>query len=486
MSEIRGTEGFERPDDKELEDYLKQSRESLSMMKDGKTPLFFKPKKGTSTRLIGIIILIVISSSLIIIFPMLSNQINPNLENNTTKNQSTSSTFTSSQPSTSEPDSSGQDLRMTVQQLEIIIDEMIPSNLAIIHPIMINGTINTSHIISITELLDLIWYLNQFEQDSNWWNLGRELLFNEYKLWNESSHEIDELSVQLRTLRGLLAYSQEDLILNETNRIIFDNTCISLWNKIIYVFDNSSNTISSSINSSLRFANDQILFIEVLTRALNHPTLFNKENLQNFAVKIIETLDQLIGSANGIPISFYSNRSWLSPIYQFKDQGELILSLNRLNTVFDIISIDSILTRVDDFISNYFVKQDWSCSSKYNFTSMEASNEVFAQDQALLIRSHVIFDRLTYAKYTVDTLRNLFNAPNNGFYSSIKDQQTQYLIDQIYILLAFQELIEHETEQEASASGAWGFEILLIVFILLLVKRGLRRKRKSLKKREEK
>ncbi|MFX0181828.1 MAG: hypothetical protein ACFE95_02000 [Candidatus Hodarchaeota archaeon] len=483
MSETRGTEGFERPDDKELEDYLKQSRKSLSMMKEGKTPLFFKPKKGASTKLIGIIILIVISSGLIIIFPMLSNQFNPSLENNGSKNQTTSSTSTL--PSTSEPVSSNQDLRMAVQQLEIIIDEMIPSNLTIIHPIMINGTINTSHMISINELLDLIWYLNQFDRDSNWWNLGRELLFNEYKLWNESNLEIEELSVQLRTLRGLLAYAQEDLILDETNRFLFENTCVSLWNKVIDTFDNTSNTISSSTNSSLRFAIDQILFIEILTRAANHPTLFTQDNLQNYAIKIIETIDQLIGYPYGIPLSFYSNKSWLSPIYQFKDQGELVLSLNRLKALFDISSIDSILTRVDDFISNYFVNQDWSCSPKYNFTSMEASDEVFAQDQALLIRSHVIFERLTYAKYTVDALRNQFYAPNNGFYSSIKDQQTQYLIDQVHILLAFQELIELETEVEVSASGAWGFEILLIVFILVLAKRGLTRKRKS-KKRLEK
>jgi hypothetical protein len=198
---------------------------------------------------------------------------------------------------------------------------------------------------------------------------------------------------------------------------------------------------------------------------------------------MIDTIDQLIGNTNGFPDTFYSNQSWLSPIYQFKHQGELLLTLNQLNTVFEMNYIDSILNRVDTFISN-FVLQDWSCSSKFNLTSMQASNEVFVQDQALLIRSHIIFERSQYAKYTANSLRNLFSAPNNGFYSSLNDQQTQYLIDQIHILLAFQELIEHESEREASASGAWGFEILLIAFILLLVKRGLMRKRKSLKKGE--
>ncbi|MFX0151033.1 MAG: hypothetical protein ACFFAJ_09655 [Candidatus Hodarchaeota archaeon] len=484
MSEIRGTEGFERPDEKELQDYLQQSRKSLAKMKEGRPPIFFKPKKRISTKLIGIVILIAFSS-LLIIFPMLSNQIDPNLKNNNITDQSTSSTFTSS-PTTDEPYSSSLDLQMTIQELESVIDEMISSNPSSIFPEMINGTINTSHVISINELLNLIWYLNQFDQDSNWRNLGRELLMNGDNLWGESAQNITEISVQLQTLRGILAYSQYEIAFNSANQEIYENTCRILWNNIIDVFDNSSNTLSSSLNSTLRFASDQILFIEILTSALSHSNLFNQEIVQNYITKMIDTFDQVIGITNGLPDSFYSNRSWISPIYTFKHQGELFLALERLNTVFEIIKIDSILDRVDDFISNYFVKQDWSCSPKFNITSMTVFTGAYVQDQTLLIRTQVMSKRLTYAKYASNKLQNLFNAPNNGFYSSLEDRQTQSLMDQIYILLAFHELLELELELMGQAGASWGVEFMLLALVLLLGKRGYFRRRKSWKKREKK
>jgi hypothetical protein len=487
MSEIRGTEGFERPDEKELQDYLKQSRKSLTKMKEGKPPIFFKPKKRISTKLIGIVILIVFSS-LVIIFPMLSNEIDTNSQNNNTANQSTSSTLTSSPSSTDEPDSSSLDLQTTIYELESIIYEMISSDQSSIYPEMINGTINTSRVISINELLNLIWYLNQFDQDSNWywWNLGRELLIDDDNLWGESVQNIEDVSVQLQTLRGLLAYSQYEIAFNSTNQQIYDNTCVILWNKIIEVFDNSSNTLVSPFNNSLRFASDQILFIELLTNALSHSNLYNQEKVQNYITKIIDTFDQVIRITNGLPDFFYSNRSWISPIYTFKHQGELLLALERLNRVFEIVTLDSIINRVDDFISNFFVKQDWSCNPKYNITSMAAFTGAYVQDQTLLIRTQVMSERLTYAKYASNKLRNLFNAPNNGFYSSLEDRETQSLMDQIYILLAFHELLELDLELMEGAAASWGVEVILLVLVILLVKRGHFMRRNSWKKREKK
>ncbi|MFX0172823.1 MAG: hypothetical protein ACFE9L_12975 [Candidatus Hodarchaeota archaeon] len=485
MSEIKGTEGFERPDEKELQDYLKQSRKSLAEMKEGKPPIFFKPKKRISTKLIGIVILITFSS-LLIIFPMLSNQIDPTSKNNNTTNQYTSSTFTSSPSSTGEPDSSSLDLQMAIYELESIIYEMISSDLSSIYPEMINGTINTSCVISINELQNLIWYLNQFDQDSNWWNLGRELLINNNNLWGESVQNIEDISVQLQTLRGLLAYSQHEIALNSTNQQIYDNTCRVLWDKIIKVFDNSSNTLSSPLNNSLRFASDQILFIEILTSALSHSNLYNQEKVQNYLTKMVDSFDQVIRITNGLPDSFYSNRSWISPIYTFKHQGELLLALERLNTVFEIVTIDSILNRVDGFISNYFVKQDWSCSPKFNITSLTVFTGAYVQDQTLLIRTQVMSERLTYAKYTANKLRNLFSAPNNGFYSSLEDRETQSLMDQIYILLTFHELLELDSELMDYAGALWGVEFMLLALILLLVKRGYSRRRDSLKKLQKK
>ena len=66
MSDIRGKKGFEAPSHEDLDEYLAQSRRSMSQMKDGKPPLIFKPKRSLPFRIIAVIIILVISTSLML------------------------------------------------------------------------------------------------------------------------------------------------------------------------------------------------------------------------------------------------------------------------------------------------------------------------------------------------------------------------------------------------------------------------------------
>ncbi|MFX1508275.1 MAG: hypothetical protein ACFFDC_19505, partial [Promethearchaeota archaeon] len=152
MSEVRGQEGFEGPTEQELEDYIKQSRKSISRMQRGKSPLFFRPKKNRIRLIIGIVFLFVIPTALLSIASLMSI---PPPENNhdditgTTDTYITELTFETTTPIPEELDP-----EQVTRNLEDIIDEMITLNHSIIHPEMIDGLINTSHLISDSELLD--------------------------------------------------------------------------------------------------------------------------------------------------------------------------------------------------------------------------------------------------------------------------------------------------------------------------------------------
>ena len=232
MSEVRGQEGFEGPTEQELEDYIKQSRKSISQMQRGKSPLFFRPKKNRTRMIIGIIFLFVIPTALLSIASLMSTRPSEsnhvNITGTTDTDDITEVTF-----ETTTPIPEDFDPEKVTRNLENIIDEMITPNHSIIHPIMIDGSINTSHLISNSELLDLIWYFSQFKTNSKWWNIGRELLFEKFTPWNESDLYGEDSNLQIKALRSYLVYKPVDIPLNMNNLEIFNNACKFLWDKIL-------------------------------------------------------------------------------------------------------------------------------------------------------------------------------------------------------------------------------------------------------------
>jgi len=218
---------------------------------------------------------------------------------------------------------------------------------------------------------------------------------------------------------------------------------------------------------------------------MNFTTIFETKQIQGLVVKLLNTFERLTGIINGIPVTFYANFSWISQNYYFNDQAELIIGLSNLNQVLDNENATIIINRLDNYISNHFINKDWSCHSSFNYSGMTASKDIFATDQALLIRVNVLFERLKFANYTTVTLKEIFSA-NEGFYSSIGDNQTQYLLDQVKILLALQELIilknslfPTDTVPHGPAASSWGIEVFILTFVVYILCQDISRKRKD-------
>ena len=468
MSEVLGQKGFEGPSEEELEDYIKQCRKSITQMKKGKAPLYFKPKKNRVRIAFTVIFLVVISSGLLSILSLISTTpVNNNLNN------------------TDEPDYDEEDVALLLQDLEAIINEMISEDHSTINPVMTDDSINTSRSITSEELLDLIWYLHQFESGSEWWNLGKELLFDRFPYWNESTIAIEEYTIQIKALRSFLVYFPNEIPLDSINLEVFQNSCRSLWNNILTGFDNFTNTLSSSPNESLRLTSDHIHFIQLLTKAASFPELFNLGTIRGYGKNVIETIDQLTNITNGIPETFDANLSWISHIYHCKHHGELILALDQFSEVLDVgISVTPLINRLDIFISNYLTWDDWSCNATYDFLNHVKSDEILSGDQSLIIRCNVLFEKLQYSKNTARALIKKLKAPTSGFYSSSTDQNNQYLLDQIQILLAFQELIQLELAVSFityPAASSWGLGVLILMMVILvpLKKKVLKKKAKQ-------
>ncbi|MHA2245980.1 MAG: hypothetical protein ACXADY_13540 [Candidatus Hodarchaeales archaeon] len=488
MSEVRGQKGFEGPSEQELEDYIKQSRKSLSRMQKGKPPLIFRPKKNRTKLTIGIVLLLVIPTAFLSIASLMSNYSSNSIYNNTTEITTTQITESPLETTTIIPEEL--DPEQMTRSLESVIDEMISVDHSIINPVIINGSINTSRLISDTELLDLIWYLNRFNSGSKWWNIGRELLFEKFPLWNNSYANVDEYDLQIKALRTFLVYSPEDIPLDTYNLEVFYNSCLFLWETILPKIDNLISTLGSSSNNSFRLAGDQILFIEFLSEAVEFSNIFNLSLLDNYANNAVETLDQLTERTTGIPEFFKLNSSQSSSIFHSKHQGRLILALNQLDNAFDVgSSVNLLLNRLNKFITNHLINEDWSVSAYYNSSNpkREPSDEILASDQSLIIRCNVLFEHLQYGKYIAGALIEKFEALNSGFYSSSIDQNSQYLLDQIQILLAFQDLILLEsmmypsTEGPSDGAATWGFGVFLIIFLFSFIplKRKLWNRKRS-------
>ncbi|MFX0122558.1 MAG: hypothetical protein ACFFAE_02915 [Candidatus Hodarchaeota archaeon] len=469
MSEVRGQKGFEGPSEQELEDYIRQSRKSLSRMQKGKPPIFFRPKKNRTKIIIGIVFLLVIPTAILSIATLMSSYPLNNSLNNTTGTTDTHITEPATETTTPIPVEL--DPEDVTRSLETVIEEMISPDLSTINPVIISGSINTSHLISDSELLDLVWYLNQFESGSKWWNIGRDLLFEKYPLWNGSYIDIEESELQIKALRSFLVYTPEEIPLDTYNLEIFHNSCLSLWKTILPKIDNLTSTLCSFPNNSFRLADDQILFIDFLSKAAKFPNLFNLSLMNNYSKNAVETLDQLTITSNGIPESFDLISSQSSSIFHTKHQGGLILALNRLRSVADVgPSVNLIINRLNKFITNHLVNEDWSCSAYYNTSNREQSKEILASDQSLIIRCNVLFEHLRYGKFIASSLIDKLEAPNSGFYSSSMDQNSQYLLDQINILLAFQDLILLESimypPTEGPGAASWSFGIILIILTI--------------------
>lgn len=484
MSDLRGTESFESPDKDYLEEYLSQSHKSLIRMKNGKSPLVFKPRRKI-TRKIGVILLFVII--LPISYIVSQNQTIIPISHPSDDSNQTITSFTTTPYPIPTLNQSEKNLEDTVIQVEDVINRMLGTNIT---PVMVNGTINTSSLISLEDYLDLIWYLSQFEEDTIWWDLGRELLIKDNSYWNTTFLGSMSNYFRLKTLRTLLSYSENALGLSTANYELYKNVSTFLWNTTLVEIDNTTGMIS--INSSLLYSYDHIIFLEVLTRAIYFTNIFQTETVLDLVIKLLRTFERLTGINNGIPTTFFFNLSWISQIYYFKEHAELLIGLDNLNQVIENENITIIKNRVDTYISNYFINKDWSCPSSFNLSSMIASKDVFATDQALLIRVNVLFERLNFANYTAITLIEDFSA-NKGFYSTVTNNQTQYLIDQVLILLAFQELIllenkllSTDTVPHGPAASSWGIEVIILSLILILLHRNINRKRKYLSKASRK
>ncbi len=477
MSEIRGKQGFEAPPPQDLENYLKQGRKSVNLMKKGKPPLKFRPKRSISVKFAAIAIFILISSSLFIVAPFLS--LNPS-NNNPPINNQTSTTTTITQTTTTQIVVINQDLRSTMIDLEGILTQMISVNHTLITPVMIDGAVNFSNIISEEDLLDFIWYLSQFDMDSDWWELGKDLITERSSIWNKSTFLSSTIQFQLKTLRSLLAYPSYEISLGVSDKTSFESTCIALWENITRTYCNMTHFIVPSENDSIVIAEDQIVFLDILAQTVNQQTLFNNTQVEGIALEIINKLSSLTASGKGIPDSFTSNLSWLSPIFTYKDQGNLMLSLNSLtNLLTSIPVIEVLILRLSEF-NDIFLEEDWSLSSEYNDSSKTTDQEYILTDHAIGVRANTILDKLNVASYLINMIRTKFEASDSSYYSSIPNHQTQYLLDQLYLLLSFEEYLVLETSLHPSttiqsATSFLGLITILSLLILIPVKRKLKK-----------
>ncbi|NHJ01529.1 MAG: hypothetical protein EAX86_05270 [Candidatus Heimdallarchaeota archaeon] len=478
MSKRKGQEIFEIPSEEDLAEYIHKGKKVIQHIEEGKTPIYFKPKRQHPKITFTIIFILVLSSSVIIMVPaMISifSSINPSTNQTTTQTTYTTQTTI---PSGEDPVT----LSQSVNQLETFLYQFIPENYSNFAPFMENNSINTSKRITFQEILDFIWLLSQ-DRDSEWRDLGRNLLYTEYRIWENTSIETESLDLKAHSLRALLSYPQKEVPLIGTEKSSYENRCSLLWNSIKEAVDITSNTISFQENVSIRIADEQIIFLDILCAGTTHGELFNYNELQGYAKNILETLDEIITNINGIPEDFFSNLTEFNPIYSFKDQGHLFLALHALDHSFDLGSLaQSLIQRLDSFIWNYLTRVDWSCNSYYNNTSHKGSNVLASYDQGLMIRNHILMDRLSSANYTANTLRQKLSMSNGGYIISNIKNSSAYLIDQVQILVAFKELIElknaHESTTGPSMASFWGLQPILIMIIGLSIKRLRERKRK--------
>jgi hypothetical protein len=449
MSEIRGKKGFETPSKEDLQNYLKQGKKSVDRMKAGKKPILIKPKSSVSLKIISIIALIVISSTLFISSSLLTNLTSIYNNNNNTNVNSSETTTSIFQSTTTTLVTPFENLGTSIQEIVALVHEMVPSDRLIIASEVINGTINTSKIVNTSEILDIVWILSQFEKDSEWWFLGRELSFEVFKVWNQSVLLFEPLEVQLRALRCLLAYPANEI--NETK--IFTPNYISL--------------------------------LDILSKKSNHPNLNITESTFSIINKILNVLDNLTSTTTGLPDDIYPNLTYISPIYQNRYQNELIITLNAISDMIGPSTLLELLTsRLTQFVDNNFLQQDWSVGSYYNRSSNTLDSKRMLVDQLFYIRANVKREKINFANYSIESIFDSFVTSNTSFFTSFENPDTQTLIDQLHILLAFQEYLDLEsrlktTSETKESAAPWSIGIFILTILLIPIRRRKLKKRKN-------
>ena len=75
-------------------------------------------------------------------------------------------------------------------------------------------------------------------------------------------------------------------------------------------------------------------------------------------------------------------------------------------------------------------------------------------------------------------IRTKFEASDSSFYSSITNREFTYLLDQLYLILSFEEYLVLDAEISGSRGGAASFigmGSLLMILILIPIKRKIRK-----------
>ncbi|PWI46748.1 hypothetical protein CEE45_15275 [Candidatus Heimdallarchaeota archaeon B3_Heim] len=491
MSEIRGNKGFESPSQEDLDDYLRQSRKSITQMKDGKPPIIFKPKKALPIKFLGIMLLVVVSSSLMLVGSFIDFD-SPGNNNNTDKTTTetttmlTTTTTTTTQVETTIPIDIEKDITTSIPLVEAFINTMIAPNHSLINPIVINGTINRSQTISDLELFDLVWILSQFDENSEWWNLGRSLIFEKYLLWNKTSFLTENLRTQLLALRSMIAYSNDNILLESDALESYQNLTKQLWENVSSAYDNVTGTFNPD-NSTILHTNDQILFSQVLAKTAGHPTPFNFNIITEKAILLLNTIYTLTEPTDGLPESFDHNLTRVSDVFYSHHQAAMILVLDKLSSLLGSFSIiNTLANRLNNYLTNIFLQQNWSIAFNYNQTSHNLSSKIVLTDQILFIRVNILQNKRNFADYTISTVKSSFGSENSSYFTANDDQETQFLTDHVYLLLSFEEFLKLETtattytstepeetsaEQPDAAGFAWEFTIILTVLVFISYRR---------------
>jgi hypothetical protein len=485
MSDIRGKKGFETPSHEDLDEYLAQSRRSLSQMKDGKPPLIFKPKRSLSFRVIAIIIILVISTSL-----MLGGSIinfNPSSKNNndetitTTPMASTTTEIsTTTQMVTTQPLDTETYLTNSIPAVESLINTLIAPNHSVINPVIVNGTINKSQTITNLELFELVWILSQFEENSAWWDLGRDIVFNTYKLWNQSSFLSEDLFFQLLALRSIIAYPSSTIPLEGSSMQVFQNFSKDLWENVSSAYNNETGTFNP-FNDSQLLIDHQIKFCQVLAQTIDHPLLFMTNSTSEKATLLLETLKIVTDSTTGLPHRFNANGSSTSDLFYSQHQSNMILSISNLEFLLGSVQIIStLINRFYNYITDIFLQEDWSVAFSYNVTASDLSSIIFLDDQLLYIRANIFKQKRNFADYSLGMVRSNFETMNSTYYTSSEDYNNQFLIDHIHLLLSFEEFLKLEktdttsegpetTSHEPTGAASYGGEFISILFFSIYI-----------------
>ncbi|MHA2096292.1 MAG: hypothetical protein ACW98F_16855 [Candidatus Hodarchaeales archaeon] len=357
---------------------------------------------------------------------------------------------------------------------------MISTNRSLINPVIVNGTINRSQIITDMELFDLVWILNHFDEGSEWWILGRSLIFEAFNLWNRLSYLNQSLSFQLLALRTLVAYSPGEILLNASSTDIYRNLSKLLWVNVSAAINNVTGTFNPS-NDTLLNTESQIFLSQILANSVNHPTIFNITNTRNMATLFLDTIDTITYPTDGIPDSFNSTLTFGSDIFYSHHQSEMVLALEELLTLLGSIPVVSTITnRLNNFLTNVFLLPDWSVANRYNITTSDLSPKIELNDQVFFARSNIMQNKRSLADYTLTMVRQTFRTINSSYYTSTSDHEYQFLTEHVHLLLSFEEFlklekptsatsIENTTTDETGAMAGYGWESVIIIISLVFI-----------------